>query len=168
MKSYSCNRMPPYCLSPAGAWLWAAAAGTSTVSLLTNVVYKPGTAQCGPRYPTDAASYAHFVVVVATCYALPLVVVAVCNGLTFAVIRGHGVRMRLHSTEEWRRIGLQQRHIAVTLLLVVLSFAVAWTPWVVYAFYAVFARSNDVQLPTFINPLVSLHLERKKYYPTIL
>jgi len=138
-----------------GAWLWAAAAGASTVSPLTDVVYKPGTTQCGPRYPADVASFAHFFAIVVTCYAVPLLVVGVCNWLTFAVIRGYGVRMRLHSTEEWRRIGGQQRHIAITLLLVVLSFAVAWTPWVVYAFYAVFARSRRVQPPAIINPIVS-------------
>jgi len=85
-----------------------------------------------------------------------MLVVGVCNSLTFAVIRGHGLRMRLHTTEQWRRIGGQQRHIATTLLLVVVSFAIAWTPWVVYAFYAVFADSHDVQLPDIINPIVSL------------
>ena len=140
----------------AGAWLWAAAAGASTVSPLTNVVYKPGTAQCGPRYPSDVATFVHFFVIVVTCYAVPMIAVGVCNALTFAVIRGHGVRMRLHSTEEWRRIGGQQRHIAVTLLLVVVSFAVAWTPWVVYAFYVVFTESREVQPPAIINPIVSL------------
>jgi len=140
----------------AGAWLWAAAAGASTVSPLTNVIYKPGTAQCGPRYPSDIASFAHFFVIVVTCYVVPMLVVGVCNWLTFAVIRGHGVRMRLHSTEEWQRIGGQQRHIAVTLLLVVVSFAIAWTPWVVYAFYVVFDNDNDEQPPAIINPIVSL------------
>jgi len=64
--------------------------------------------------------------------------------------------MRLHSTEEWQRIGGQQRHIAVTLLLVVVSFAIAWTPWVVYAFYVVFDNDNDEQPPAIINPIVSL------------
>lgn len=137
----------------AGAWLWAAVAGASTVSPLTDVVYKPGTTQCGPRYPSDAASLAHFFFVVVSCYAVPMLVVGVCNALTFAVIRGHGARMRLHSTEEWRRIRAQQRRIAVTLLLVVLSFAVAWTPWVVYAFYVIFASGHDVRPPAVVNPI---------------
>lgn len=148
-----------------GAWLWAAAAGASTVSPLTDVVYKPGTAQCGPQYPSNAASFAHFFVIVVTCYAVPMLVVGVSNWLTFAVIRGHGIRMRLHSTEEWQRIGAHQRHIAVTLLLVVVSFAVAWTPWVGYAFYVVFAKSRDVQPPAVMNPIVSRQTEQKLARP---
>jgi len=124
---------------------------------MTDVVYKPGTAQCGPRYPSDAASFAHFFFVVVTCYVVPMTVVAVCNLLTFAVIRGHGQRMRLHSTEQWRRIGIQQRHIAITLLLVVVSFAVAWTPWVVYAFYVIFADGHE-HSTAIVNPIVSLPL----------
>ena len=139
-----------------GAWLWAAAAGASTVSPLTDVVYKPATAQCGPRYPRDAPALAHFFAVVATCYLVPIVVVGVCNSLTLAVVRGHGARMRLHSTAEWPRIRRQQRRIAVTLLLVVASFAVAWTPWVVYAFYVVFADDRHLRPPAVLNPIVSL------------
>jgi len=84
-----------------------------------------------------------------------MIVVAVCNSLTLAVVRGHGVRMRLHSTDEWQRIAGQQHHIAVTLLLVVVFFAVAWTPWVVYAFYVIFTDSPHVQPPAIINPIVS-------------
>ena len=89
-----------------------------------------------------------------------MLVVGVCNALTFGVIRGHGDRMRAHSTEQWRCIAAHQRHIAVTLLLLVVSFAVAWTPWVVYAFYVVFAADthHPAQLPAIINPIVSLQV----------
>jgi len=48
----------------------------------------------------------------------------------------------------------QQKHIAVTLVLVVVMFIVCWTPLVVYAIYSTLVRDED-RIHHLANPVVS-------------
>ena len=41
----------------AAAWVWAAVSSTITVTGLSSVLYKPGTSQCGPKYPNGLEAY---------------------------------------------------------------------------------------------------------------
>jgi len=133
------------------AWAWAVLAGSLTVSPLTTVLYKPATSQCGPAYPRQVSHYIHFTLFVSTCYVIPLAVVAVCYARLFGVIRQYGTRLRRTTTEPKTIVCIQQRRIAVTLLLIVVTFTLSWTPWTMYAFCSIFVEN----IGPYANPIVS-------------
>ena len=69
-------------------------------------------------------------------------------------IRAYGRHLRDSSTVDEDEVYAQQRHIAVTLILVVVMFIVCWTPLVVYAIYTTLVRDEE-RIHHLANPVVS-------------
>ena len=69
-------------------------------------------------------------------------------------IRAYGRHLRDSSTVDESEVYEQQKHIAVTLILVVVMFIVCWTPLVVYAIYSTLIRDDD-RIHHLANPVVS-------------
>jgi hypothetical protein len=136
------------------AWAWAIIASAVSISGLTEVNHSRYTTQCSPKYPDDAKSYTHLVLAIVTCYLVPFVVIAVCSIGMFVVIRSYGKRMRNSSTVDEDEIYAQQRHVTVTLFLVVVTFVVCWTPIVVYSIYSTVIRDEE-RIHHLANPIVS-------------
>jgi len=70
-------------------------------------------------------------------------------------IRAYGRHLRDSSTVDESEVYEQQKHIAVTLVLVVVMFIVCWTPLVVYAIYSTLVRDED-RIHHLANPVVSI------------
>jgi len=70
-------------------------------------------------------------------------------------IRAYGRHLRDSSTVGEDEVYEQQRHIAVTLILVVVMFIVCWTPLVVYAIYTTMVRDEE-RIHHLANPVVRL------------
>jgi len=77
----------------------------------------------------------------------------VCGGGVLRVIRAYGRHLRDSSTVGEDEVYEQQRHIAVTLVLVVVTFIVCWTPLVVYAIYSTLVRDEE-RIHHLANPVV--------------
>jgi len=71
------------------------------------------------------------------------------------VIREYGRHLRDSSTVDEDDVYEQQKHIALTLILVVVMFIVCWTPLVVYAIYSTLVRNEEL-IHHLANPVVSL------------
>jgi len=69
-------------------------------------------------------------------------------------IRVYGRHLRDSSTVDESDVYEQQKHIAVTLILVVVMFIVCWTPLVVYAIYSTLVRDEE-RIHHLANPVVS-------------
>ena len=72
-------------------------------------------------------------------------------------IQAYGRHLRDSSTVDEDEVYEQQRHIAVTLILVVVMFIVCWTPLVVYAIYSTLVRDEE-RIHYLANPVVSPQL----------
>ena len=118
------------------AWLWAALTSFLTLYGLNHVLYKPYTTQCGPDYPHDLVTYMHPVYMSLSCYLIPFIVMTFCYTRVFQEIRAHSIRLERHTNQEKDVIFLQQRRITSTLLMVLVIFALSWTPYIVYSIYA--------------------------------
>jgi len=70
-------------------------------------------------------------------------------------IRAYGRHLRDSSTVDESEVYEQQKHIAVTLILVVVMFIVCWTPLVVYAIYSTLVRDEE-RIHHLANPVVSV------------
>jgi len=69
-------------------------------------------------------------------------------------IRAYGRHLRDSSTVDENEVYEQQRHIAVTLILVMVAFIVCWTPLVVYAIYSTLFHDEE-RIHHLANPVVS-------------
>ena len=147
----------------AAAWLWAAIMGYLSIHGLVHSEFQPYTTQCGPHYYKEPKYYAYFSILLLTCYVVPLVVIALCYIGMFYEIRSHGQRLRLHSTVDKEKIYKQQKHIMLTLFLVVLVFIITWTPWVVYSFVALIGEVDSHMA----NPVVSNFINSLCFVPFV-
>ena len=124
------------------------------LALYFQVNHDPYTTQCSPKHPDSPASYAHLVLAIITCYAVPVVIIAVCSFGVWRAIRSYGRRMRDSSTVDVDELYAQQRHITITLFLVVAVFIISWTPVVGYAIYSTVVH-NEGKVDRLTNPIVS-------------
>ena len=136
------------------AWLWATLVASLGAGGLADIQYKPFTTQCGPKYPSDFTSYSMLTFVLVTCYTLPLVVILFCTVQMVSTVRAHGLRMLANTTADQQHVADQQKHILVTLAIVVVMFVLTWTPWVAYLIYAVKVTDANSVHPL-ANPIVS-------------
>jgi len=73
--------------------------------------------------------------------------------------------MRQTSNVNYRNSVLQQKHITVTLVIVMVCFLLCWSPYIVYSCLLAFLKDKTI-VPKELNPIVSfknpLYMCRKK------
>ena len=107
-----------------------------------------------PDTPDEGANFGGISRPVVKCECDPLSSVGRVGGV-LREIRAYGRHLRDSSTVDESEVYEQQKHIAVTLVLVVVMFIVCWTPLVVYAIYSTLVRDED-RIHHLANPVVSI------------
>ena len=140
-------------------WFWAALSAFLTVYGLNSVSYKPYTTQCGPQYPNkeEPWTYVHVAFINTTCYFIPLLTIIVGYVRIFHLIRKHTRRLQTTSSEREDQLLAQQKHITMTLILMVICFILCWTPYIIYATY-MSAIPDKNKIPHNFNAIVSQFL----------
>ncbi|XP_072035044.1 histamine H2 receptor-like [Amphiura filiformis] len=115
-----------------GTWLVAFTVAMAPVVGLTVNEYKPGTSQCGPKFPDDAKGVIHAAYSMLMGFLIPWTVLAFCYGFIFRNIRKHGARMQRNSSMGQRRIFQQQKKITMTLFIVMIVFFICWAPFIIF------------------------------------
>ncbi|XP_013088446.2 melanopsin-like isoform X1 [Biomphalaria glabrata] len=135
----------------AAAWLWAAICSTMNVTGLI-VEHKPGTSQCGPRYPNDLQMFIIHAIIQITCIVIPFLILVFCYIRMFQEIKRHSQRMRTNSTVAEDLILSQQKKVAVTLLIVLATFVVMALPYFAYANYTTVVKDKK-HFSIYLNPV---------------
>ncbi|BFZ01718.1 hypothetical protein BsWGS_04756 [Bradybaena similaris] len=138
------------------AWLWAAICSTMNVAILV-VEYKPGTSQCGPRYPSTPETFIVHGVVQLTVMYIPASILVFCYIRMFIAIKKHSQRLRENSTVEEDFILSQQKKVAKTLFIVLATFVMMALPYHLYATYTTI-ETDKKHFPVYINPLAYMFL----------
>lgn len=137
------------------AWIWAGICSTMNVWGL-EIEYKPGTSQCGPKYPSNAKAYIIHVILQLTVMIVPFFILVFCYTRMFIEIKKHSARLRTNSTVEEEYILATQKKVAVTLFIVLAFFFLMALPYVSYATYTT-VNSHKV-FPGFLNPVAYMFL----------
>ncbi|CAG5132899.1 unnamed protein product, partial [Candidula unifasciata] len=138
------------------AWLWAAVCSTLNITVLV-IVHKPGTSQCGPRYPSNIRMFITHGILQLTVILLPATIVIFCYVRMFMEIRKHSQRLRTNSTVEEDFILSQQKKVALTLFIVLATFVMMGMPYFAYATYTTIKKDKK-HFSTYINPLAYMFL----------
>jgi flagellar biosynthesis protein FlhB len=136
----------------AAAWTWAAIGSTLNITVLV-VVHKPGTSQCGPRYPNNVRMFIVHGLIQLTVIVLPATILVFCYYRMFMEIRKHSQRMMETSTVEEKFILSQQKKVALTLFIVLATFVMMALPYHAYATYTTVKKDKE-HFSSYINPLV--------------
>ncbi|KAH9524697.1 hypothetical protein Btru_027558 [Bulinus truncatus] len=137
----------------AAAWAWAGICSTMNVTGLI-VEHKPGTSQCGPKYPNDPKTYIIHSIIQITVIVVPFVILVFCYIRMFQEIKGHSQRLRTNSTVAEDLILSQQKKVAVTLLIVLATFVIMALPYFAYANYTTVVK-DKTHFSIYLNPLTS-------------
>ncbi|XP_059171330.1 substance-P receptor-like, partial [Physella acuta] len=135
----------------AAAWVWAGVCSTMNIMGL-KVEYKPGTSQCGPRYPDDVQSFIIHGILQVTVILIPLIILVFCYTRMFQEIKKHSDRLRTNSTVAEDLILTQQKKVAVTLLIVLATFVIMALPYHAYANYTTIIKDKK-HFSSYLNPI---------------
>ncbi|CAL1530942.1 unnamed protein product [Lymnaea stagnalis] len=135
----------------AAAWIWAAICSTMNIMGLV-VEYKPGTSQCGPKYPNDVPTYLIHGIIQVSDLLIPLIILVFCYTRIFSEIKKLSTRLRAHSSAEDVDIIKQEKGVAVTLLIVLATFVIMAMPYLAYANYTTIRRDKK-HFSGYLNPV---------------
>ncbi|CAL1530945.1 unnamed protein product [Lymnaea stagnalis] len=135
----------------AAAWIWAGACSTMNIIGL-KVEYKPGTSQCGPKYPDGLQAYIIHALLQITVILIPLIILVFCYTRMFQAIKKHSQRLRNNSTVAEDLILSQQKKVAVTLLIVLATFVIMALPYHAYANYTTIIKDKK-HFSSYLNPV---------------
>lgn len=136
------------------SWLWGVIFGITTISGLSEAVYRPEKLQCGPTYP-------HFipkeVILFSGNFLLnivtPLVIMIVAYRKIFNILHQSDV-FRAHAAVGCFNDRRLEKGATKTLMLVLTIFVLCWFPYVVYIHYALVIEDKN-SIPPYLNALVS-------------
>jgi len=139
------------------AWSWGVTCAALTTVILSTAEFKPGTMQCGPKYPdvsTDKSLLFHFIIQFSNIF-LPLGIMFFAYARMFKEIKEHMQRLDENTALDREQIYNQQRRVTVTLFIVLACFILCWIPYCVYANYVTF-KKDKTNFPPYLNAVVSL------------
>lgn len=113
-------------------WIVAFTVAMAPVVGLTENEYKPGTSQCGPKFPEGVTGVIHAGYSVLMGFIIPWTVLVICYTIIFRNITKHGKRMERNSSMGQRRVFMQQKRITVTLFVVFIVFFICWSPFIIF------------------------------------
>ncbi|XP_022095776.1 histamine H2 receptor-like isoform X2 [Acanthaster planci] len=115
------------------AWFIGLTCAIGPLVGLTKNVYKPGTSQCGPKYPEKLSEKIIGLYVPLVGIIIPLTCLILVYGVIFNTIRKYSRRLRSHTSMTEDKIFHQQKRITITLFIVFVAFFICWTPYFVYS-----------------------------------
>ncbi|XP_071790561.1 histamine H2 receptor-like isoform X1 [Asterias amurensis] len=116
---------------------------------LTENQYKPGTSQCGPKYPEKLTEKLIGIYVPAVGIVIPLLCLIITYSVIFKTIRSYSQRLRKNTNMAEERIFNQQVRITVTLFIVFVAFFICWSPYFIYSTLGLSMGFHNV--PTILN-----------------
>ncbi|XP_059488992.1 uncharacterized protein LOC132204485 [Neocloeon triangulifer] len=140
-------------LMAASVWLWGTFYNSLPLFGMTSNVYKLGATQCGPIIPCERSEKIHSMINTLVNFGLPLIVMSFCNFKISSAVRDHMGRMRACSNVNYENSVLQQKHITVTLVIVMVCFLACWLPYIVYS-CLLLSLSDKTKVPLYLNPVV--------------
>ncbi|OQV19200.1 putative Melanopsin [Hypsibius exemplaris] len=148
----------------AAAWIWGLLFAAGLVAGWTNIEYKFGTTQCGPKVPdrNNIRESSHSIFTSVTNFVIPLVVIAFCYSAIFHTFGRHittlgddGPTSNVVSAQQ--RAFFQQKKIAVTLIIVLVGFLICVLPYILYSSAIAFAKDKLI-IPRIMNPIAYIFL----------
>ncbi|XP_038059201.1 histamine H2 receptor-like isoform X1 [Patiria miniata] len=115
------------------AWFIGLTCAIGPLIGLTENVYKPGTSQCGPKYPEKISEKLIGFYVPLVGIVIPLTCLIIAYSVIFNTIRKYSRRLRSHTNMTEDKIFHQQKRITITLFIVFVAFFICWTPYFVYS-----------------------------------
>ncbi|XP_065349072.1 uncharacterized protein LOC135945367 isoform X1 [Cloeon dipterum] len=140
-------------LMAACTWIWGIFYNLLPLFGMTSNVYKEGATQCGPIIPCLPFEKLHSLINTIMNFLVPLIVMSFCNFQISRAVKDHMGRMRQTSNVNYRNSVLQQKHITVTLVIVMVCYLACWGPYIIYSCMLAFLNDKTVVHPIF-NPIV--------------
>ncbi|KAF4528603.1 hypothetical protein B566_EDAN009207 [Ephemera danica] len=134
-------------------WVWSCVYNLLPFFGMTHNVYKIGATQCGPIIPCTPPQKIHSFLNTSMNFLVPLIVMSFCNFKISRAVGEHMGRMRQTSNMNYRNSVLQQKHITVTLIIVMVCFLACWTPYIIYSCLLVILTDKE-SVPPILNPIV--------------
>lgn len=137
----------------AAAWSWGIICASLTTFILSTSKYKPGTMQCGPKYPeiSTKSLIFHFIIQTSNIF-LPLTLMIGCYIRMFGEIKEHMQRLDENTALDRNQIYSQQRRVTITLFIVLSCFVLCWIPYCVYSNYVTFEEDKS-KIPGYANAI---------------
>lgn len=137
-------------------WIWSTTFAVLTTKVFSEVVYKPKTMQCGPRYPEDTVKSIILLAGYQTFnFYFPFIIMAIAYIRIFQLIRKSCKFRRKNSMGFSAHTRTQEHNLLKTLLIILFCFLLCFSPYVFYTFYSSIIK-NKQDIPAFLNPLVSI------------
>lgn len=136
------------------AWMWSLVCAILTMFILSKVVYKEATMQCGPEYPKNNQEYLHHIIISGTNIFIPLIVMSVAYARMYCEFRKHAIRLQRNTTLQTDQILGQQIQVTKTLFLVLACFIICWLPYGIYSTYVSMVKDKS-KILAWTNPAVS-------------
>lgn len=142
------------------AWIWATIFAILTTKVFSEIVYKPKTMQCGPRYPKGSTKSVTLLVLFQTFnFFLPLIIMAFTYTRIFQIIK-KSTEFRRHNTvhnalDNNTDDKEGEHNVLKTLFIVIVCYTLCFAPYLFYTFYTTIIQNKD-DIPAFLNPLVSM------------
>ncbi|KAJ8313771.1 hypothetical protein KUTeg_008332, partial [Tegillarca granosa] len=135
------------------AWIWSTTFAVLTTKVFSEVVYKPKTMQCGPRYPEDTVKSLTLLAGYQTFnFYLPFIIMAIAYIKIFYIMRKSFEFRRNNSRSFSAHTRTQEHKLLRTLLIILFCFLLCFSPYVFYTFYSSILK-NKQDIPAFLNPL---------------
>lgn len=128
----------------AGAWLTAFSSAIGPIVGWSENTYKPGSSQCGPKYPETVDEYLHGYYNLIVALLIPLTVCIFVYISIFNASRQYSKRLQQNTTYDVERIFKQQFQIVKTIFVIVIAFFVLWTPYFIYAAWALLFDQSTI------------------------
>ncbi|XP_076814525.1 pinopsin-like [Clavelina lepadiformis] len=155
-------------LGIAFTWVWSTVWNTPSLVLWDGYVPEGVGTSCGPNWFTkDERERTYLVIYFNTCFFIPLTVIILCYGKMIAFLRRFN---RNSSLPENTRADTQ---VAKMVILMVVAFLLAWSPYAGFAMYNVFNPDSQMDfalgsIPAYFaksafiyNPLIYVGLNRQ-------
>ncbi|XP_077995579.1 histamine H2 receptor-like [Glandiceps talaboti] len=127
-------------------WIAALACAIGPIIGWTRNEYKPAATQCGPAYPETIKQRLHAAFVATTGYVIPLCTMVFCYGRMFWAIHEHSKRLQKNTIHLPAAISKTQQKATMTMFIVMSVFMLCWTPYFVYAVWAIMKKSRSIPL----------------------
>lgn len=126
------------------AWLTATVSAIGPLIGWSENTYKPGSSQCGPKYPETIGEYLHGYYNLVVALVIPLLVCLFVYISVFNASRQYSKRLQRNTTFDVERIFKQQIQIVKTIFVIVITFFFCWTPYFIYAAWVLWGDHNNI------------------------
>ncbi|XP_055328940.1 trace amine-associated receptor 7g-like isoform X2 [Paramacrobiotus metropolitanus] len=141
-------------------WIWGILFAMGLVAGWTSIEYKIGTTQCGPKVPdrNNVRESSHSIFTSVSNFVIPMIVILFCYVSIFRTFRRHIDNLNKEDQKvdnvasAQQRAVLQQKKIAITLIIVLVGFFICVAPYVTYSSAIAFAK-DKLTIPKIFNPM---------------